>query len=530
MSQRIVQRVKSKPVRAGGGSHHPTAPEDRQKLLLEIANVLNTNLEPELLLESIARVVRSFVHIDRATLALYDRDRDEFQIVALALQESSRIGKGWSIPHSGSRCGKVFDSQQPYLSVLDPSTRFYEDSPLTEEGMHTSLVLPLTVNATAMGTFNVNWRSGESEHEADIELLSMVADQIAIAVSNSRAFERIRSDAEGLKRENQYLLELVQNKDAPSLLFNCPSLAPLVERLMTVAKVDATVLVGGETGTGKGVVARTIHAWSSRRARPFVKCDCAALAPSLIESELFGHERGAFTGATSRRIGRFELAHGATIFLDEIGELPLSTQAKLLGVLQDRQIQRVGGTTSIPVDIRVIAASNRDLAQEVKAGRFREDLYYRLNVVTVSIPPLRERRNDILPLAHHFLATYARDVGRKISGISAASRAKLVEYPWPGNIRELENVIERAVLLNAGDELEIGTEVLPIASSAPAAVAAETTELLPLAEVEARHIRAVLRHTRGRVSGPEGAARILGLNASTLRSRMKKLDIKAERA
>ena len=519
MAQRATPRMRLK---AGA---HASGPENRQKLLLEIANVLNTNLEPELLLESIVRVVGSFIHVDRASLALYDRDRDEFEIVALALHEGSRLGKGWAIPHSGSRIGKVFDSQEPYLSTLEPGSPFWEDPALIEEGMHASLAIPLTVNDTPIGTFNVNWRKQDGEHDAEVELLTMVADQIAIAVANSRAFQRIRSDAEGLKRENQYLLELMQGKEAPSLLLNCPSLAPLVERLMTVAKVDATVLIGGETGTGKGVVARTIHAWSARRSRPFVKCDCAALAPSLVESELFGHERGAFTGALARRIGRFELANGATIFLDEIAELSLETQAKLLGVLQDRQIQRVGGTTSIPIDIRVVAATNRDLAQEVKAGRFREDLYYRLNVVTVNIPPLRKRRGDIIPLAEHFLRTFSRDVGRKLHGISAASRAQLLEYPWPGNIRELENVIERAVLLETGDHLEIGQEVLPTGVAVPT----EPTEFLTLSEVEARHIRSVLQATRGRVSGPEGAARILGLNASTLRSRMIKLGIKAER-
>jgi formate hydrogenlyase transcriptional activator len=502
--------------------------DGRQKLLLGIANVLTTKLEPELLLETIARVLRSFVHIDRASLALYDPERDEFEIVALALHEGSQLGKGSSIPHTGSRCGKVFDSQQPYQSSLNPASSFYEDTALTREGMHTSLVIPMTVNDQPIGTFNVNWRDEECPSDADVELLTMVASQIAIAVANSRAFQSIRRDAEGLKRENEYLLELVQDQDDPALLMNCPSLAGLVDRLKIIAKVDATVLIGGETGTGKGVVARTIHAWGSRANRPFVKCDCAALAPSLVESELFGHEKGAFTGALSRRVGRFELAHGATIFLDEIAELPLETQAKLLGVLQDRQIQRVGGTSTIPVDIRIIAATNRDLAKEVAAGRFREDLYYRVNVVSVNLPPLRERRPDIIPLAEYFLRLHGRSAGRKVERLGDASRAALLSYPWPGNVRELENVIERAVLLHSGHVVEVGPDVLSLARGLPAQPS--EPELLPLAEVESRHIRTVLRATHGRVSGPNGAARILRLNPSTLRSRMQKLGIKAERS
>jgi formate hydrogenlyase transcriptional activator len=486
--------------------------------------VLQSKLEPELLLEAIARVLRSFVHIDRASLALYDPERDEFEIVALALHEGSRHGRSWSIPHAGSRCGKVFDAQQPYLSPLDPAA-FYEDAALIEEGMHATLTLPLTSGDLAIGTFEVSWRTAEGVRESDMDVLKTVAGQVAGTVANSRAYQRVRRDADALRRENAYLLELVQSDDAPSMLRDCPSLAPILERLATIAKVDATVLLIGESGTGKGLAARAIHALSARHGRPFVACDCAALSASRVESELFGQERGEAAGPAVRRAGRFELAHGATIFLDEVAALPLPIQAKLVRVLQHREIERPDGEP-IAVDARVIASTSRDLAAEIDAGRFRRDLFERLRVVAVEMPPLRKRRADVIPLAEQFLRTYARPLGRNVAGISEASQAALLDYAWPGNVRELENVIERAVLLHTAGELVIGPEVLPLSSRAARELDAD---LLPLDEVEARHIRAVLRATRGRISGPHGAARILGLNASTLRSRIAKLAIEVHR-
>jgi len=491
-------------------------------LLLNIANLLATKLEPELLFDTIANVVRQFLNIDRASIALYDPERDEFEIVAIAVQESTRLGKGLAIPHTGSRVGKAFDSRQPFLSTLRSGSKFYEDPPLLNEGMHTALVIPMLVDGKPIGTFNVNFGEERALEQVDVDLLGKIANQIGIAVANSRAFQLIRRTTEGLKRENEYLLRLMQPEKS-SLFLDTPSLRRSLDRLMTLAKVDATVLIGGETGTGKGVLARALHEWSSRRKVPLVKCDCAALTPTLIESELFGHEKGAFTGAHTRRIGRFELANGGTLFLDEICEMPLETQAKLLGVLQDRQVQRVGGTTSISVDIRVIAASNRDLRVEVERGTFREDLYYRLNVLNVYLPPLRERTEDILPLVAHFVRVFDRTLGRSVESISPSARSSLMSYQWPGNIRELENVIERAVLLSRGTVLELDDVLAPAPHRAKAPD--RRPEMLPLAEVEARHIRAVLEETEWRIAGPRGAAQILGLHPNTLRSRMEKLGI-----
>jgi transcriptional regulator with GAF, ATPase, and Fis domain len=295
------------------------------------------------------------------------------------------------------------------------------------------------------------------------------------------------------------------------------------------------VLLLGETGTGKELIARAIHSRSARRNRPLIKVNCAALPSGLVESELFGHELGAFTGATARRIGRFELAHGGTIFLDEVGELPPDAQAKLLRVLQEHEFERVGGAKTIRVDARVIAATNRDLAQA--ADRFRPDLYYRLNVFPVRLPPLRERVEDVALLVHYFVERYAAKIGRAIERVPQEAMRRLMAYPWPGNVRELENVIERAVILSPGPELQIAPEVLSAPPPAPVSTAAAAPPpapaalrpqggTAPLEEVERQHIVATLEHTRWRIEGPEGAARLLDMHPSTLRSRMHKLGIR----
>ncbi len=502
---------------------------DPHTVLLEIANRLATKLEPELLFDTIAHVLRSSFAIDRASLILHDPDRDAFEVIALALHEGSSLGKGLSLPRFGSRAGKVFDSGKPYYSLLGPGG-FFEDVPLAREGMQTSLLIPMLVEGRPIGTFAVDTRRDAGINEFDLDLLAKLANQIGIAVVNARAFQTMRRETEGLQRENANLLRLIQPPErCGDLVLNCPSLRGSINRLTTLAKVDATVLVTGETGTGKGVLARTLHGWSARRQRPFVKCDCAALTPTLVESELFGHEKGAFTGAHARRVGRFELAHGGTLFLDEIAEIPLETQAKLLGVLEERQLQRVGGTETISVDIRIIAATNRDLRAQVAAGKFREDLFYRLNVLSVHLPPLRERPEDIRPLAEHFVGVYGRALGRDVSSISPAALTALESYAWPGNIRELQNVIERAMLLSEGPALTIVRDVLTPDPAPVREVARHPSSHMTLAEVETRHILQVLRDTKWRVRGPQGAAKILGLHPNTLWSLMGRLGIERER-
>jgi formate hydrogenlyase transcriptional activator len=499
-------------------------------VLLDIANLLATKLNPESLFETIAQVLGRLLKIDRASLAIYDPNRDQFEIVALALQKGSQIGKGWFIPHRGSRLGIVFDSGHPCFTTLEPASGFFEDKPLVEEGMHVSSIIPLMIEGKPIGSFNVNRRHADTFSHDESLLLTRIADQIAIAVTNSRKFDEMRLQKENLSRHNAYLLELTEHAPKTDMLLLCPSLRAVRDRLVTTAKVDATVLITGETGTGKGVLARALHDWSARHDRPFVVCDCAALSASLIETELFGHEKGAFTGANSRRIGRFELAQGGTLFLDEVAEMPPEIQAKLLGALQDRQIYRVGGTNPVTVDIRVIAATNRDLQAEVAAGRFRQDLFYRLNVVSLHLPPLRQRTEDVLALADHLIKLYAQKFARDVIALSPTARAMILSYRWPGNIRELENIIERAVLLSNGSILELGNELSACLSMEGAAVlnpgTVRESSRLTLKQVEEQHIRETLDVTGWRISGKKGAAEILGLHPNTLRSKMERLGIK----
>ena len=314
------------------------------------------------------------------------------------------------------------------------------------------------------------------------------------------------------------------------------TLLELLRRVDQVAPTDSSVLIYGETGTGKELIARAIHDRSGRKNRPLVKVNCSAISAGLVESELFGHVKGAFTGAFERRIGRFELANGGTIFLDEVGELPLETQVKLLRVLQEREFEPVGSNRSVRVDVRIIAATNRNLQESINSGRFRSDLYYRLNVFPLEVPPLRERRSDILQLAKFFLARYSRRVGKRMEGISAAASERLNSYSWPGNIRELQNVIERALILSHGPILELEPDLISVsASRAPLDTAREVIEGQPTAppsvpktlkEVERAHIADVLQQTRGVIEGVNGAAKTLGMHPNTLRHRMEKLGIK----
>ncbi|MDX2170124.1 MAG: sigma 54-interacting transcriptional regulator [Deltaproteobacteria bacterium] len=349
--------------------------------------------------------------------------------------------------------------------------------------------------------------------------------------------ERRRAEAElrRLHLESEYLQEEIRAvHNTGDVIGNSRALREVLDKVALVADTESSVLILGETGSGKELIARAVHAASRRAQRPLIKVNCAALPSGLIESELFGHERGAFTGATEKRVGRFELAAGGSIFLDEIGDMPLDTQAKLLRILQEREFERVGGSKTLRTDVRVIAATNRDLAAAVAAGSFRQDLFYRLNVFPIVIPPLRERPEDIPLLVHYFVARYAQKSGRRITHVAPEVMRRLLLYGWPGNVRELENVVERAVILANGPELNLASElptlpasppaapaVEPVAAAVPAPAAGETIE-----DVERQHIAAVLRQTSWRIEGDAGAARLLGLNPSTLRSRIKKLGLR----
>ena len=354
-----------------------------------------------------------------------------------------------------------------------------------------------------------------------------------------KSYEEIAALKARLEKENVYLQEEIRTvHNFEEIVGDSAALLELLRRVDQVAPTDSSVLIYGETGTGKELIARAIHNRSVRKNRPLVKVNCSAISAGLVESELFGHVKGAFTGAFERRIGRFELADGGTIFLDEVGELPLETQVKLLRVLQEREFEPVGSNRTVRVDVRIIAATNRNLQESISAGRFRSDLYYRLNVFPLEVPPLRERRSDIAQLATFFLSRYSRNLGKKIEGISTAATERLIRYSWPGNVRELQNVIERSLILSHGPTLELDADLASVSTpevlpDTPSEAPAETSpggpslSVLPtLQEVERAHILAVLQQTRGVIEGASGAAKTLGMHPNTLRHRMERLGIK----
>lgn len=366
-------------------------------------------------------------------------------------------------------------------------------------------------------------RSGDIV-DAELSVAAQLDDDGNVEAVHS-AFINIsdRKQAERLRNENSLLQQrLLQTSGGNSMIGKSEVMVDVIRKVRMVAATDSTVLVTGETGTGKEVVARAIHELSSRKDRMMVSVNCGALPANLVESELFGHEKGAFTGATSRKVGRFETAHRSTLFLDEVGELPLDTQTRLLRVLQEQVFERVGGTSPITVDVRVIAATNRDLEADVKSGRFRADLYFRLNIFPIRVPPLRERRDDIAALAEHFIQRYAERMGRRIEGISPSALADLARHQWPGNVRELANVLERAIILCPGSIIQ-KEHIVGLST----ARVDETADVVSLEEMERRHIRAALEATGGVVAGAKGAAGILKINRSTLDARMRKLGIRA---
>jgi formate hydrogenlyase transcriptional activator len=401
--------------------------------------------------------------------------------------------------------------------------------------------LPLKTRDGITGVLSLGKRQGAFDGD-DLPFLKQVAGQVAIAIENARTFGEISEQKNKLTQEKLYLEDEIRSElKFEEIVGRSEALRRVLEQIETVGPTDSTVLIYGETGSGKELIARAVHNLSARKAKAFVKLNCAAIPTGLLESELFGHERGAFTGAISQRVGRFELANHGTMFLDEIGEIPIELQPKLLRVLQEREFERLGSTRTLRTDARLIAATNRDLEALVAEQKFRSDLYYRLNVFPVRVPALRERPEDIPLLVRHFVQQFSRRLGKVIDAIDSDAMSALTRYPWPGNIRELQNVIERAVILTSGPVLNVRTEDLRAVSqpavvpavpssngnSAPAASNRNIREALE--EAEREQILAALEKSNWVVAGPEGAAARLGMKRSTLQSRMQKLGIRVSR-
>ena len=500
-------------------------PDQKYRILLEIMNAIVSNLDRDALFKAIAHEIQKIPSYDRTGITLYDPSTDHFHIYALETTVPPvSLHRGSDIPRQGSGMGWAFDHQQTlYRPQLPDEHQFFEDEHFLAEGLRSVVYIPLITSRKVLGTFQAASRSPRRYSDADLGFLLHVAKQLAIALDNTLAYEEIKGLRDQLQRENVYLQEEIKSEcNYEEIIGGARSLQRVLDGVESVAGTDATVLIDGETGTGKELIARAIHQSSQRSSRPLIKVNCAALPAGLVESELFGHEKGAFTGALQKKIGRFELAHRGTIFLDEIGDIAEETQVKLLRVLQEREFERVGGTQTIKVDVRVIAATNRNLGEAVTQQTFRADLFYRLNVFPITAPPLRERTEDILILARYFVGKYMKIMNKRIETISPSSMDRLLQYSWPGNVRELENVIERAVILCKGPALDIEDEwptLLTTGGRPP-------DQLLTLEEMEREYIVKVLRRTRWVIGGKRGAAEILNIHPNTLRTRLPKLGIK----
>jgi formate hydrogenlyase transcriptional activator len=516
-----------------------SATASRHRTLLEINNAIVVNLERPALFEAVSRALQRVIPFDRSTLFLHDPDRDVLRLFHLASDTpSDMFVVGLELPVADTHVGWVLTTRTPLLRRdLERERHWATEDRLLAEGFRSTLVVPLAARGRCVGTLNVGSRTPGRYTEADAAFMQEVAGQVALAVLNMTVYEEVTALKARLEHENVYLQEEIhRDHNFADMVGTSPALLAVLERVAQVAPTDATVLITGETGTGKELIARALHKQSPRRDRPLVKVDCAAISAGLVESELFGHVKGAFTGALDRRVGRFELADGGTIFLDEVGELPPETQVKLLRVLQEREFQPVGSNRTVRVDVRVIAATNRNLEEAVAAGRFRADLYYRLDVFPLVVPPLRERRADVPQLVMYFAGQFAARQGKRITSVSEEAMRQLVAYDWPGNVRELQNLVERAVVLARGPELVLEAGLLrgaleptPAAAARPASPPAEPEDAgldAALEDAERRAIQAALARSGGVIEGPRGAARLLKLHPNTLRSRMEKLGIR----
>jgi formate hydrogenlyase transcriptional activator len=495
---------------------------DRLRVLLEVNNAMVSKLDLHALLSAISASLRRVIHHEYTSLALFEPATNQMRVMALDFpQGKGLIREEMIVPLDGSITGKAFRMRRPL--VLDRTAMDEFDSPTSRlmraEGVRSVVVMPLITHDRALGTLSLASLRDAAFQQGDVDLLVQVAVQVAIAVENAIAFQEIAVLKNKLAQEKLYLEDEIRSEmNFDEIIGESSLLRAILKQVETVAPTDSTVLITGETGTGKELIARAIHQLSPRRERTFVKVNCAAIPTGLLESELFGHERGAFTGAIAQRIGRFELANGGTIFLDEVGDIPLELQPKLLRVLQEQEFERLGSTQTIRVDVRLVAATNRDLAEMVAARTFRSDLYYRLRVFPLHMPALRERQEDIPALVRYFVEKHSRRMNRSVETIPAETLDLLVRYSWPGNIRELENLIERAVIVSPGPVLRVPLSELK-SPNEPLA------DNLTLRAAEREHILKALEATNWVLAGPRGAAARLGMKRTTLQSKMRKLGV-----
>lgn len=507
------------------------AQRDRLRLLLQMTQAMGGTLDVRELFKAISGGLREAVSHDYASLALYDRTTGQVVLHALEFPDNrGEFVEGMIAEAAGSMLGEAVQEQRPVVVNTQAALAAYDHAisrRMIAAGFHSICTVPLIARGRPIGCLNVGSHREQAFDEAAVAYLDQIAGQIALALDNAMAYQEIAALKDKVTEEKLYLEEEIRSEQRfDDIIGDSPALARVLAQVSVVAPTDSTVLILGETGTGKELIARAVHRLSGRRDRTFVKLNCAAIPTGLLESELFGHERGAFTGAIAQKLGRFELANGGTIFLDEVGEIPLELQSKLLRVLQEQEFERLGSTRTIKVNVRLIAATNRDLAALVERQAFRSDLYYRLNVFPMTLPPLRERREDIPMLVRYFTQHHAARMKKAIESIPSAAMEALTRYRWPGNIRELENMIERAVILSQGRELHVPiAELKPTEELTRTAPPTASPATATLRDAEREQILRVLRQTKWVIGGPDGAAARLGLKRTTLTSKMKKLGL-----
>jgi formate hydrogenlyase transcriptional activator len=500
---------------------------DRLQVVLDVTNAMVANLDLRELFRAVSGLLRRLIRHEYASLVVVDPAKGHLRLEALDFPGGdNQIHEAQSASPDDSPAAGAMRTRQPLLWNRRDAEHFPSEivRRLLAAGLQSAVCIPLLRGDRALGTLNVASMRDEAFAPHDVELLTQIGNELAIAVENALAFRQIEELKDKLAEEKLYLEDEIRTEyDFEEIVGDAQSLKRVLRAVETVAPTDSTVLIQGESGTGKELIARAIHNLSGRRQRTFVKVNCAAIPTGLIESELFGHEKGAFTGAISQKIGRFELADKGTLFLDEIGDIPLELQPKLLRVLQEREFERLGSVRTVKVDIRLVTATNRDLGQMIANREFREDLFYRLNVFPITLPPLRERHEDIPQLVRYFTQKYARRMNRRIETIPSEAMEALSNWNWPGNVRELENFIERAVILTRGSALHVPLAELRNGADAPAS--AVSAPLTTLEEAEREHILRALRECNWVVGGPSGAAARLGLKRTTLQSRIVKLGI-----
>jgi formate hydrogenlyase transcriptional activator len=523
---------------------------DSLRVLLEVNNVLVSTRELPELFRGIVSTLERVIHHDYTSLALLDPFTGLLKIYALDFPGRQELIKPEvTIVRDMSPSGDAIATGKSVCVRGAELDRYPSEvmKILREDGIQTICCIPLVTQGRTFGTLNVASRRLEAFPEREISLLQQVGAQIAIAVENALAFKEIDALKDKLAEEKLYLEEEIRSEfNFEEIIGDAPSLKRALAQVEVVAPTDTAALILGETGTGKELIARAIHNLSPRHQRTFVKINCAAIPSGLLESELFGHERGAFTGALNQKIGRFELADHGTLFLDEVGDLPMELQPKLLRVLQEHEFERLGSNRTIKVDVRVVAATNQDLAKQVADRTFRSDLYYRLNVFPIQIPALRERREDVPLLVRYFVQKFSRRLNKVVEYVPAEAMIALANYSWPGNVRELENFVERAVLLSPGKELRVPVSELLSEPGLPSTVRSSyrtvvaptvdngddgddgpvSTSISTLEQADREHILRALQQTQWRIGGPKGAAALLGMKRTTLQARMRKLNIR----